>query len=420
MKKIAGVSTNNTKLHVSDGQAYSNDLNEFYSRFDTNSTPGLNLDFKNDYLSDFPDELPVFEIDDTRKTFRSLKVNKSGGPDKISTNILKTCAAQLAVPFTHIFNQSIKQHKIPLIWKTSEIIPVPKRKVNVLNDLRPIALTSVLIKCLEKLFFSLLLPAISPFQDPNQFAYKCKRSVDDAIALFVDNIYKHVDTPKQFVRVLFVNFSSAFNTIQPKLLVEKLVSFKVNKHVCAWIFEFLTERPQFVRLKLQNNVFYSDSRVLNVGAPQGTCVSPALFTIYTDSCRSQSENVHIIKFADDTAIQGLIKEDNDLSDYIREIDSFCTSCKEHSLQLNISKTKELIIDFRKEGGAHESIVIDGQNVEQVQSYKYLGLTIDDSLDWHIQTSNVISKINQRMFFIRKLNAFRIDKYLISLFYRSVI
>ena len=52
--------------------------------------------------------------------------------------------------------------------------------------------------------------------------------------------------------------------------------------------------------------------------------------------------------------------------------------------------------------------------------KYLGLTIDDSLDWHIQTSNVISKINQRMIFIRKLNAFRIDKYLISLFYRSVI
>ena len=175
-----------------------------------------------------------------------------------------------------------------------------------------------------------------------------------------------------------------------------------------------------MRLKLQNNVFYSDSRVLNVGAPQGTCVSPALFTIYTDSCRSQSENVHIIKFADDTAIQGMIKEDNDLSDYIREIDSFCTSCKEHSLQLNISKTKELIIDFSKEGGGHESIVIDGQNVEQVQSYKYLGLTIEDSLDLHIQTSNVISKINQRMFFIRKLNAFRIDKYLISLFYRSVI
>ena len=108
--------------------------------------------------------------------------------------------------------------------------------MNVLNDLRPIALTSVLIKCLEKLILSLLLPAISPFQDPNQFAYKCKRSVDDAIALFVDNIYKHVDTPKQFVRVLFVDFSSAFNTIQPKLLVEKLLSFNVNKHVCAWIF----------------------------------------------------------------------------------------------------------------------------------------------------------------------------------------
>ena len=178
MKKIAGVSTIDMKLDVIDGQAYSNDLNEFYARFDTDSTPDLNFEFKNDCLSDFPDDLPVFEVDDTKRTFRCLKVNKAGGPDQISTNILKTCASQLAVPFTYIFNQSVKQHKIPPIWKTSEIIPVPKRKVKVLNDLRPVALTSVLVKCLEKLILSLLLPAVSPFQDPNQFAYKCKRSVD--------------------------------------------------------------------------------------------------------------------------------------------------------------------------------------------------------------------------------------------------
>ena len=77
---------------------------------------------------------------------------------------------------------------------------------------------------------------------------------------------------------------------------------KVNKHVCAWIFYFLTFRPQFVKLQANSTVFKSENLVLNIGAPQGTCISPALFTICTEDCRSQSDNINIIiKYADDTS-----------------------------------------------------------------------------------------------------------------------
>ena len=83
--------------------------------------------------------------------FSSLQLNKANGPDRISTRILKVCAAQLAIPYTIIFNQSLSLHKSPTIWKTSEIVPVPKKpKVKELNDLRPVALTSILVKCLER------------------------------------------------------------------------------------------------------------------------------------------------------------------------------------------------------------------------------------------------------------------------------
>ena len=71
----------------------------------------------------------------------------------------------------------MSHHSLPLIWRTSEIVPVPKKQnVSVLNDLRPVALTSVLVKCLEKLILRILLPFVAPFQDPYQFAYKQKRS----------------------------------------------------------------------------------------------------------------------------------------------------------------------------------------------------------------------------------------------------
>ena len=421
MNKIAGVTKSNAPLDVNDGKSYADELNEFYSRFDNDATPDLNSKFKHDFLSDFPDDenRPVFTEAETQSVFKKLNCNKSHGPDGISNHILKLCYSQLAVPFTFLFNWSMKEHKLPAVWKTSEIVPTPKKpKVKVLNDLRPVALTPVVVKCFERLVLLRLLPAVYPYQDPFQFAYKKKRSVDDAIAYFFDNIYKHLDTSGNYCRVLFIDFSSAFNTIQPKILVEKLLELKVNKYLCSWIFDFLTERPQFVRLKLQNAIIHSETSILNVGAPQGTVISPALYSIYTDSCRSSSSNINIIKFADDTAIQGLLNSTTD--SYFNEIETFCKWCKDHSLHLNVSKTKEVIIDFRKKQNKHLAVEIDNQVVEQVDNYKYLGIHVNNKLDWSVHASQVISKINQRMFFVRKLNYFNVDKTLISLFYQAVV
>ena len=80
----------------------------------------------------------------------------------------------------------------------------------------------------------------------------------------------------------------------------------------------------------------------------------------------------------------------------------------------------MIIDFRLNSPAHEKIFIEEQEVERVQNYKYLGVNINNKLDWHPHVSTVISKINQRYHLVRKLNFFRIDKTLISFIYQSFI
>ena len=170
-------------------------------------------------------------------------------------------------------------------------------------------------------------------------------------------------------------------------------------------------------------MFKSNKLILNVGAPQGTCISPALFNIYTDDCRSQYDIINILKFADDTAIQCLLKENTyktELELYKNQISHFVSWCKEHCLQLNVSKTKEMIIDFRLGENEHEPILIEGKEVALVENYKYLGININNKLDWHAHVSSVISKTNQRFHLVRKLNFFRIDKTLISLIYKSLI
>ena len=132
---------------------------------------------------------------------------------------------------------------------------------------------------------------------------------------------------------------------------------KVNRHICAWILEFLTDRPQFVRFQYNSNVFYSSKKLINIGSPQSTCISPALFTIYTDNCRSESDIVKIVKFADDTAILGLLNDSCFTFEiFLKEIDRFVSWCDNHSLQLNVSKTKDMIFDFRKRD--NEDITIE--------------------------------------------------------------
>ena len=95
---------------------------------------------------------------------------------------------------------------------------------------------------------------------------------------------------------MFFNFSGAFNTIQPHLLVQKLLNMKLPSSVISWIFEYLTSRLQYVRL----NGLMSSAISTNTGAPQGTVLAPFLFVLYTADCRSIDESCPLVKFADDT------------------------------------------------------------------------------------------------------------------------
>ncbi len=118
----------------------------------------------------------------------------------------------------------------------------------ILNDYRPVALTSVVMKSFEGLVLAYLKASTGPLLDPLQFAYRAIRSVDDAANTWLYFVLQHLDRPGTYVRILFVDFSSAINTIIPDTPQNKLTQLSFPTSICQWITSFLTDRQQVVRL----------------------------------------------------------------------------------------------------------------------------------------------------------------------------
>ncbi len=221
---------------------------------------------------------------------------------------------------------------------------MPKNnKPSCLNDYRPVALTSIVMKVFERLVKSHISSSVPVTLDPLQFAYRPNRYTDDAISHILHSSLTHIDSNNgNFARLLFIDYSSAFNTIVPIKLSSKLTDLSLNSSLCDWIQDFLTGRPQVVKV----GQFTSNSIILNVGAPQGCVLSPLLYSLYTHDCVSSHSSTSIIKFADDTVVLGLISN-NDETAYLDEVERLTSWCQDNCLFLNVSKTKELIVDFRK-------------------------------------------------------------------------
>ncbi|KAK1802036.1 hypothetical protein P4O66_004368 [Electrophorus voltai] len=89
---------------------------------------------------------------DVWRVFKGVNTRKVAGPNGICGRVLKACADQLAPVFTDIFNLSLTLGIVPSSFKRSTIVPVPKKpRPSNLNDYHPVALTSVVMKCFEKL-----------------------------------------------------------------------------------------------------------------------------------------------------------------------------------------------------------------------------------------------------------------------------
>ncbi len=381
-----------------------NELNAFFARFEAqNSTtaqktpppPG--------------DQVMTLSSDSVRRSLSRINARKAPGPDNIPGRVLRDI-------FTDIFNISLSQAVVPTCFKATAIIPDPKKSSpSCFNDYRPVALTPIPMKCFERLVMQHIKSVLPPSLDPFQFAYRSNHSTDDAIATALHPALTHLDKKDSYVRMLFIDFSSAFNTIIPQKLTHKLAQLGLNTSLCNWLLDFLTGRPQAVRVG--NNT--SSTITLNTGAPQGCVLNPLLFTLLTHDCTPSHNSNLFIKFADDTTVVGLISN-RDETNYRSEVSHLAGWCRVNNLSLNVEKTKEIVVDFRKVHTQHAPLTINGATVERASSTKFLGVHITEDLSWTNNTAALAKKAQQRLYFLRKLRRARALAPIMCTFYRGTI
>ena len=141
-------------------------------------------------------------------------------------------------------------------------------KVTCLNDYHPVALTFVAMKCFERLIMAHINTVIPETIDPLQFAYRPNRYTDDAISIALHTALSHLDKRNTDVKMLFIDYSSAFNPIVSSKLINKLTTLGLNTSLCNWILDFLKGRPQVVRVSSNTSAML----ILNTGVPQGVRV----------------------------------------------------------------------------------------------------------------------------------------------------
>ena len=235
----------------------------------------------------------------------------------------------LAEPLAELFNQSLASGRIAEDWRCATVVPIFKSGERArVGNYRPINLTSILLKVMERVLKAHLLAWFDnqSLISCHQHGFRARRSCTTNLILFMEEVTKRLDQ-KQEVEVCYLDFQKAFDSVNHRLLIEVLSSAGVNDGVVRWIADFLGNRTFKVRIGDQ----LSEEAVVISGVPQGSVLGPLLFILYVDSIFTRFKG-KAFAFADDLKIVCKVSEISE------DMGSALEWSREWDLPINLSKS----------------------------------------------------------------------------------
>ena len=332
------------------------------------------------------------------KLLKGLNPSKALGPDELHPRVLKELATELGPVLAHLFQQSIDTGEIPKEWSLANICPLFKKSDRSLAcNYRPVSLTCVPCKLLEHIVCSNIMAHLDEYKllSDRQHAFRKGHSCETQLTTVINDWAKILDNRGQ-VDTFILDFEKAFDTPPHELLKSKLFGYGIGGKTLKWIDSFLCFRQQRVVV----NGVKSDWAPVLSGVPQGTVLGPLLFSLYINDISSDIES-EIRLFADDCVCYREIKDEKDTMKLQRDIDRLGSWARKWGMRFQPVKCNMMQLTRKWIKKIHASYTFEGTNPENVESIKYLGVTITSDLRWNTHVSNVSTKANRTLGFLRR-------------------
>ena len=342
-------------------------------------------------------------IEDIIPILKKININKSSGVTHVSTKALKDALLTLPLHMTHMVNLVINTQTFPDSWKKAQVKPLPKGgdTTNVSN-LRPISILPLPAKLTEKVIHRQIIDYlnINDLLNENQDGFRPKRSTMDSLTKFTNNIYKGFNK-QHCTTAIFLDFKKAFDTLDHTILAKKLDKVGFDHSAVALIADYLSNRQQTTKA----NDIVSDPMTITCGVPQGSVLGPLLFLIYINDMNTCLSSLKCQHYADDTVIYiehtpANIEIAHTINQDLNKISTWCITNK---LSLNTTKTKAMTFTTKALAKTliRPPLTIGNDNIHYAPTYPYLGLTLDNMLNYKKHVNILERNLEHKTFILRK-------------------
>lgn len=401
------------------------EISEAFSSYFSNIAPELDSKLpqsnKNpkDYLKgNYPNSmvLPILSTQDIKTVIKSLK-NKNSGLQDIAISVIKRNSELFSIPLTILFNKSVETGTFPALLKIAKITPIHKSGPdNVPKNFRPISQLSVFSKIFETLMKTHLMQYLENRNILNdaQFGFRRNRNTFQALNIFSTDVFTAIDN-KLSVLSIFIDFAKAFDTVNHKILLEKMHHYGIRGQILSWFEDYLTNRQQYTVLNGEK----SHNTPVTLGVPQGSVLGPILFLLYINDITDIFSRSKTILFADDMTMYLTGPYPEQLVHYANnELEKLHQWCLCNRLTINTKKTQFMLFTIKSMTNLPQ-LQLNKNVIFQTDQIKFLGVTYDESLTFKHHISNLTLKISRLIALLFQIKDFMPLDVLRCIYYAHV-
>ena len=305
----------------------------------------------------------------------------------MSFNFVQMCPIPTAKVLASVLIKSLLSGEVPASYKEANIKPLKKQGKNdytVATNFRPISVTSVLSRLTERVICQHLTCHLDKFQilRENQFGSRKKLGTRHALSYTFLNL-KHIRDKWRGANIVFLDLRKAFDRVAPSFVVLKLKKLGFPEPLILWIYEFLTNRRQ--RVKIGGDL--SDWTTVLNGLPQGTVLGPVLFSIFINDLPislDDSGQPEGCIYVDDVSLWANCAMSDQISHLNKQLVLIEKWAVKWGMDFSSEKSKWLRVG-KKVNAAYGTPSLKGKSIEAVSTFQYLGVIFDEKLsfDQHI-------------------------------------